>query len=119
MLQETVWTLSPLRHVHAVLLQVTEPTTGGVLKKKVALEILQNSQENTCAKVSFLIKKGLWHKCFPVNFVKFLGTTLLRNTSGRLLLFLFACISEEYFGRDWVLPLFFVNLFQKLTLSHS
>ena len=41
--------------VHAVLLQVTEPTTGGVLKKKKALEILQNSQENTCAKVSFLI----------------------------------------------------------------
>ena len=43
----------------------------------------QNSQENTCARVSFLIKfqapatllkKRLWHRCFPVNFAKFLGT---------------------------------------------
>ena len=24
-----------------------------------------------------LIKKKLWHRCFPVNFVKFLGTTFL------------------------------------------
>ena len=40
------------------------------------LEISQNSQENTCARVSFLIKlqalpatllkKRLWHRCFPV-----------------------------------------------------
>ena len=55
--------------------------------KKVFLEISQNSQENTCARVSFLIKlqvSGLrpatllkmrhWNRCFPVNFVKFLRT---------------------------------------------
>ena len=52
--------------------------------KKVFLEISQNSQENTCARVSFLIKlqaasatllkKRLWHRCFPVNFAKFLRT---------------------------------------------
>ena len=50
--------------------------------KKVFLEISQNSQENTCGRVSFLIKlqappatllkKRLWHRCFPVNFAKFL-----------------------------------------------
>ena len=50
--------------------------------KKVFLEISQNLQENTCARVSFLIKlqawpttllkKRLWQRCFPVNFVKFL-----------------------------------------------
>ena len=34
----------------------TEAATRGVLWKKVFLEISQNSQENTCAKVSFLIK---------------------------------------------------------------
>ena len=34
----------------------TEAGTGGVLSEKVLLEILQNSQENTCARVSFLIK---------------------------------------------------------------
>ena len=49
------------------------------------LEILQNSQENTCAWVSFLIKlhTSAWHRYFPVNFLKF-----LQNTSGRLLLLL-------------------------------
>ena len=52
----------------------------------VFLKISQNSQENTCARVSFLIKlqasqpatllkKRLWHRCFPVNFAKFLRTT--------------------------------------------
>ena len=53
--------------------------------KKVFLEISQNSQENTCARVSFLItllKKRLWHRCFPVNFAKFLRTPFLQNTSG-------------------------------------
>ena len=30
--------------------------TRGVLYKKVFLEISQNSQENTCARISFLIK---------------------------------------------------------------
>ena len=61
------------------------------------LEISQNSHENTCARVSFLIKlqalqpatlskRRLWHRCFPVNFVKFLRTPFSQNTSGRLLL---------------------------------
>ena len=61
--------------------------------KKVFLEIPQNSQENTCAEVSFLIKlkvsacyfhstllrKRLWQRCFPVNFAKFLGTSFLKE----------------------------------------
>ena len=33
-----------------------------------------------------LLKKRLWHSCFPVNFAKFLRTPFLHNTSGRLLL---------------------------------
>ena len=33
-----------------------------------------------------LLKKRLWHKCFPVNFTKFLRTPFLQNISGRLLL---------------------------------
>ena len=33
-----------------------------------------------------LLKKRVWHRCFPVNFVKFLKTPFLQNTSGRLLL---------------------------------
>ena len=52
-------------------------------KKKVLFEISQNSQENTFARSSFL-KKKLWHRCFPVNFAKFLRTSFLalQNTSG-------------------------------------
>ena len=45
------------------------------------LKISQNSQKNTCARVSFLIKlqtllrKRRWHRRFPVNFTKFLRTS--------------------------------------------
>ena len=31
-----------------------------------------------------LLKKRIWHRCFPVNFVKFLRTPFLQNTSGRM-----------------------------------
>ena len=53
--------------------------------KKVFLEISQNSQENTCARVSFLIKLQALGKV-PVNFAKFLRIPFLQNTSGQLLL---------------------------------
>ena len=33
-----------------------------------------------------LLKKEPWHKCFSVNFAKFLRTPFLQNTSGGLLL---------------------------------
>ena len=36
-----------------------------------------------------LLKKRLWHRCFPVKFTKFLRSSFLQNTSGRLLLNLF------------------------------
>ena len=49
------------------------------------LEISQNSQENTCARSSFLIKfqakfatllkKRLWHRSFPVNFCEMCKNT--------------------------------------------
>ena len=53
--------------------------------KKAFLEILQNSQGNICARVSFL-KKRLWHRCFPVNFAKFLRTSFLTKHPRWLLL---------------------------------
>ena len=53
------------------------------------LKISQNSQENSCARGSFLIKlqaeacnllkKGLWHRCFLVNFVNFLKHIFCRT----------------------------------------
>ena len=33
-----------------------------------------------------LLKLRLWHRCFPVNFAKFLRTPILQNTPGRLVL---------------------------------
>ena len=48
----------------------------------------------------FPLKKSLWHRCFPVNFAKFLRTPFLQNTPGRLLLnrtdFVFFCYSFLY-----------------------
>ena len=71
--------------IDAVLI-VTETATEGVLWKKMFLKISQNSQENTW--VSFLIKLYAWQETlalvFPANFVKFLRTQFLENTSGWL-----------------------------------
>ena len=48
------------------MIKLTEATTGGVLQEKVFSRILQNSQENTCARVSFFIKMQAW----TCNFIK-------------------------------------------------
>ena len=70
-----------------------------VYYKKVVLRNFAKLQENTCARVSFLIKlqatllkKRHWHRCFLVDFAKFLRTPFLQNTSGRLLLGLHNCL---------------------------
>ena len=44
----------------AECIATTKATTKGVLWKKVFLKISENSQENTCAIVSFLIKLHAW-----------------------------------------------------------
>ena len=76
--------------------EIKKQSFRGVLCKKMFLEISKNSQENTCGSLFFnkvaglkpatLLKKRLWRRCFPVNFVKFLRTPFLQNTSERLLL---------------------------------
>ena len=43
---------------------------------------------NKVAGLATLLKKRLCRRCFPVNFLKFLRTLILQNTSGRLLLFI-------------------------------
>ena len=50
--------------------------------KKVFSEILQNSQENTCARDSFLTLAQV----FSCEFYKISKNTFLQNTTGRLLL---------------------------------
>ena len=71
--------------------------------KKVFLEISQNSQEKTCARVSFLIKflkKRFWHRCFTVSFAKFLRTPFLQNISGGC--FCGSCWSLPSLQLGWV-----------------
>ena len=54
--------------------------------KGVRKGVLRNLANFTGKKTLLLLKKKLMHRSFPVNFVKFLRTTLLQNTSRRLLL---------------------------------
>ena len=68
----------------------------GSVKKGVLRKFWKFTGKHLCQKVYFntvgahrpatLLKKSLWHRCFPVNFAKFLTASFLRNTSGRLLL---------------------------------
>ena len=66
-----------------LILLLLEAVVGRCFVKKVFLEILQNSQENTCAGV----KKRLWGRCFPVNFAKFLRTPFFSDHLWWLLLY--------------------------------
>ena len=67
--------------------------------KKVFSELLQNSQENTCARASFLIKKRLWYRCFPVNFAKFIRTPFHIKHLRWLLLFIDGAIPLRNFEK--------------------
>ena len=54
-----------------------------VFCKKGVIRNFKNSQENTSDRI---LKKRLWHRCFPMNFAKSLRTPFLQNASRRLLL---------------------------------
>ena len=96
--------------------------------KKVFLEILENSQENTCARVSFVIKlkaeacnfikKRIWHSCFPVNFEKLLRTPFLAEHLWWLLQNNSRKISLHDTGKDYlaVFPVKFLVKDQKRSL---
>ena len=66
-------------HTSILFSLLQKHSSGEVSVKKVLIEISQNSQQNTCATVYVLIKLQacLWHRCFPVNFAKFLRTRWL------------------------------------------
>ena len=60
------------------------------VKKGVVRNLIKFTGKHLCQSLFFItatsLKKRPWHRCFSVNFVKFLRTPVLRNTSGRLLL---------------------------------
>ena len=68
------------------------------VKKGVLKNFAKFTRKHLCQSLFFnkvadlrpatLLKKRLWHSCFPVDFAKFLKAPFLQNTSGRLLLFI-------------------------------
>ena len=64
------------------------------VKKGILRNFVKFTGKNLCQKLfsnkvaglrpANLLKKRLWHGCFPVNFTEFLWTPFLQNTSGRL-----------------------------------
>ena len=75
----------------------SETATRGVLcKKSVLRKFIKFTGKHLCQSLFFnrvaglrpatLLKKRLWHRCFPVNFEIFLRTPFSQNISGQLLL---------------------------------
>ena len=75
------------------------------------LKISQNSQENTCSRVSVLIKSNfvkieILAQVFPCEFCEISKNTFLQNTSGRLLLLnwkRFSFISSFLYQWRWLM----------------
>ena len=88
MISSLLMTSHYLKVASYIQLQIIKPATvvkkrsyPEVIYKKGVLKNLQNSQENPCASISFLIKLRLkkihWNRCFPVNIAKVLSTAFL------------------------------------------
>ena len=77
--------LSRVTAYYYYVTHASEAVVRSCSMKKTSLEILQNSQENACARVSFF-KKRLWRSCYPVNFAKLLRTSFLTEHLRWLLL---------------------------------
>ena len=75
-------------HRKSRLMQMPETANGSALeKKRRSLKFRKIQRKTTGLRLSTtLLKKRLWHRCFAVNFIKFLTTPFLLNNSGRLLL---------------------------------
>ena len=59
------------------------------IKKSVLKNFAKFTGKHLCRSLFFnkaLLKKKLWHRCFPVNFTIFLRTPFLQNTYRRMLL---------------------------------
>ena len=69
--------MSQIKIVTFLLLQ--KQSSRGVLQRRCLLEILQNSQENTCTRSAILLKKRFWQRCFPLIFFPVKFTNFLRT----------------------------------------
>ena len=88
---KNLWLCTCLVHINGKINGKINAFTVGSLHyrcsiKKMFLKILQNSE----AWGQQLYLKRLWHRCFPVNFPKFLKIPFEQKTSERLILYYFS-----------------------------
>ena len=76
----------PIFRIFMNLFMMLRSSRPEMFYKKVFLEVLQNSKENTCARILTSLKKELWRRCLLVNFAKLLRTPFLTEHLQRLLL---------------------------------
>ena len=84
--------------MYVCILIKSEVATWVVLGKRCSENFCKIYRKHLCHSLFFnevavlrpatLLKKRLWHSCFPVNFVKFQKTTFLQNTFVWLLLWM-------------------------------
>ena len=83
------------------------------VRKGILINFAKFTGKHLCQSLFFdLLKKRLWHRCFPVNFAKFLRTPFLQNTSGLLLLY--KKQSPLTFNIYWTLQIIKLNKKMKL-----
>ena len=80
--------LNLIRINHFILLPLSRSSSPEEFCKRGVLRNLQNVQKNIYARASFLLKKRLRHRCFPVNFAKFRRTSFVTEHLIWLLLFI-------------------------------
>ena len=57
------------------------------------LRVIYNDDRTSLENLQKQSFGGLWHRCFPVKFAKFLRTSFLQNTSGDRLVKIAQCLS--------------------------
>ena len=111
-----------LTHTHTKIHKFSFQLTNGFFFATVFLQkqppevfckksVLRNFTKFT-KKHLFLLKKRPQHRCFPVNFAKFLRTPFLQNTSGRLLFAVFTRSGQIIFRIFWkyIIIIFLSNM---------
>ena len=53
-------------------------------KKGILKKFVKSIEEHLCLRSATLLKKRLWHRCFPVNFAKFLRKQTTTTLNGKL-----------------------------------
>ena len=81
----------PRKLLPTIMRSYVVPFTEAVAQRRsIRKDFLRNfakfTERHLCQRRATLLKKRLWHRCFPANFTKFPRTPFLQNTSGRLLL---------------------------------